>query len=436
MCAVRRLPGVADVTSVTMGAMAANAAGYLFQLLAGRWLGVVGYSEFASLLAVQLLCAVPALALQNVVARDVVRGAPAATARALGWRCAAVVTVVVAALIPVVSAGLDVGAAAAAGALVAAPAQVLISGEQGILQGARRFRSLAAVLGGAGIARVTPALLALVLGAGATIALWAATFGLGAAALVARCANGVSSDGDRVGDTRPQGGQVRDSAVDSVDASTFDARVWARGAAVLRAAQVQAALMALSSVDLIVARIVLSDADAGRYALGAIASKIAFWLPQAIAVVLYPRMAQPRYSARAVRDALGVLSAVGIVAVLGAAVLAPVAPLLAGHDYAPIEGWLWLFALDGALLALLQGALLSAIAVDRTAPAAMTWVGMIVEVGAIALFCRSLPALITTATIVVAVVTATIIAMVLRAAQRTPQSTPRTREPRASEARS
>ncbi len=81
--AVRRFPVVADLTLVTAGAMTANVAGYLLQLLAGRWLGVAGYSEFASLLAVQLLCAVPALALQNVVARELVRGASVAALRRL-----------------------------------------------------------------------------------------------------------------------------------------------------------------------------------------------------------------------------------------------------------------------------------------------------------------------------------------------------------------
>ncbi|WP_342213592.1 hypothetical protein [Nocardia wallacei] len=187
---------------------------------------------------------------------------------------------------------------------------------------------------------------------------------------------------------------------------------------VLRAAQVQAALMALSSADLIVARIVLDDADAGRYAFGAIATKIAFWLPQAVGVVLYPRMAQPQHSARAVRDALGVLSAIGVVAVIGAAVCAPLAPLFAGQDYAPIENWLWLFALDGALLALLQGALLSAIAADRTAPAALTWAGLAVEITIMLTLARSLPALIGTATAVAAATTAVIVTVVLRAARR------------------
>lgn len=145
--------------------MTANVAGYLLQLLAGRWLGVTGYSEFASLLAVQLLCAVPALALQNVVARELVRGASVAALRGLQWRCAVIVAVVAAVLVPLVTAALSVGVAASAAALGAAPALVVLSGEQGMLQGGRRFRALAVVLGTAGVARVAPALAVLGLGA-------------------------------------------------------------------------------------------------------------------------------------------------------------------------------------------------------------------------------------------------------------------------------
>src|SRR5690606_29758959 len=167
MSVTRRPLLVADMTLVTAGAMTANVAGYLLQLLAGRWLGVNGYSEFASLLAVPLLCAVPALALQNVVAREFVRGAPVAALRALQSRCAAIVAALALALVPVVTFALDVGVLACAGALAAAPAQVLLTGEQGILQGQRRFRVLAVVLGLAGISRVVPALALLAANAGA-----------------------------------------------------------------------------------------------------------------------------------------------------------------------------------------------------------------------------------------------------------------------------
>ncbi|MET7771361.1 polysaccharide biosynthesis protein [Nocardia sp. NPDC005366] len=375
--------------------MTANVAGYLLQLLAGRWLGVTGYSEFASLLAVQLLCAVPALALQNVVARESVRGASTARLRKLQWRCALIVAVVAAALIPVVTAALEVGVAACAAALGAAPALVLLSGEQGILQGAKRFRGLAVVLGTAGVARVTPALVALALGGGAAAALCAAAVGLVVAAIFARYVAGSPETFARA------------------DADELAVGVLP----VLRAAQVQAALMALSSADLIVVRVVLDEVDASRYALGTIATKIAFWLPQAVGVVLYPRMAQPTHSARAIRDALGVLSAIGVVAVACAALAAPVAPLFAGADYAPIQGLLWLFALHGAILAVLQGAVLSAIAVDRTALAALTWIGLAVEVTMMISYARTVPALIATAASVAAVTTTIVAVIVLRTAE-------------------
>lgn len=476
---VRRLPVVADLTLVTAGAMTANVAGYLLQLLASRWLGVTGYSSFASLLAVQLLCAVPALALQNVVAREIVRGASTAAVRGLALRCAGLVAVVAVPLVPLVSAVLSVSFAASAAALCAAPVLVLLSGEQGILQGRSRFRELAIVLGGAGMARVTPAVVVLAAGGATTAALWAAAAGIAVAALGARRMTDITetrtADFVRTIAPAPSGGATSSTAVfdgaatsnapvlDIAGASgspvresvpTSDSPVLEGagatgvagldgGAAVLdpaeargrvglagrvrgyvggvspvfRAVQVQAALMALSSADLIVSRIVLSESDAGRYALGAIAAKIAFWLPQAVGVVLYPRMAQPQHSARAVRSALAVLVGVGAVAVAGAAVAAPLAPMLAGHDYAPVQGLLWMFALNGALLAVLQGALLSAIAADRTAPAAITWLGLAVGVGVMLTCTHSVSSLIMVATAASAVTTLVITILALRTAR-------------------
>ncbi|NUP29950.1 MAG: polysaccharide biosynthesis protein [Nocardia sp.] len=401
------------MTLVTAGAMTANIASYLLQLLAGRWLGVTGYSEFASLLAVQLLCAVPALALQNVVARELVHGADISALRALRLRCALLVAAAVVVLVPVVSAVLEVGIAASAAALGSAPALVVLAGEQGVLQGAGRFRGLAVVLGVAGIAKVLPALVVLACGGGATPALWAAAGGIAAAAVYARTVAGrpvppVPADGP---------GSVPDGAagVSAGLAGVF---------AVLQAAQVQAALMALSSADLIVVRIVLDETDASRYALGTIATKIAFWLPQAVGVVLYPRMAQPASSGSAVRSALAVLSGIGVFAVAGAAVAAPLAPLLAGQDYAPIQGLLWLFALHGAILAVLQGALLSAIAVKRTALAGLAWAGLVLEVTLVLTLANSVTELIATVASVAAVTTTLVAALVIRSAARRPLPAP------------
>ncbi|MGW6336533.1 polysaccharide biosynthesis protein [Nocardia rhamnosiphila] len=387
--------------------MTANIASYLLQLLAGRWLGVAGYSEFASLLAVQLLCAVPALALQNVVARELVHGADIAALRALRRRCALLVAVAVVVLVPVVSALLEVGIAASAAALGSAPALVVLAGDQGVLQGSRRFRGLAVVLGVTGIAKVLPALVVLACGGGATPALWAAACGIAAAAVYARVVAGSG------GPVAAPGGSVGGSAAVPVAGV---AGGFAGVFAVLQAAQVQAALMALSSADLIVVRIVLDEPDASRYALGTIATKVAFWLPQAVGVVLYPRMAQPASSGSAVRSALAVLSGIGVVAVLAAALAAPLAPVLAGHDYAPIEGLLWLFALHGAILAVLQGALLSVIAVQRTALAGIAWAGLVLEVVLVLTLASSVTGLIATVASVATVTTTLVAVLVIRMA--------------------
>ncbi|AOW91708.1 polysaccharide biosynthesis protein [Rhodococcus sp. WMMA185] len=350
---IRTKSAVAGVTMVTAGSMVANIASYLLHLPASRWLGPSGYGEFASLLAAQLVLAVPALALQTVVAREVVRGKGAHAVRLLGYRCAVIVALVAALLVPAVSWALDTGTLATSSALITAPVLVLLATEQGLLQGAARFGPLSVVLAAAGVAKVVPAVVVLALGAGPGLALAASAVGTGLVALVTRL--------------------LADSGVLG-EAST---RIGV--GAVLKASQVQLALIALSSMDLVVARIVLSADDAGLYALGAVATKAAFWLPQAVGVVLYPRMANPAQSVRAVRSALAILVALGAVLVAGVAVAAPLVPVLVGAAYQPVQSLLWLFALQGACLAVLQGALLSAIAGERTHLAVIAWIGLAVE---------------------------------------------------------
>ena len=333
---------------VTAGSMTANIASYLLALLAARWLGPAGYGEFAALTAAQLVLAVPALALQTVVAREVVLGRDPAALRALAWRCTAIVVVLAALLVVPISAALGTSVAATAAALLTAPMLVLLAGEQGLLQGAGRFAALAVVLAVAGLGKVAPAVAVLAVGGGPGAALTASAVGTGVVAVAARLFVGACGV-----------------------------------AAVLRASQVQLALIVLSSVDVLLSRVVLGDEAAGQYALGAVATKVAFWLPAAVGVVLYPRMANPAHSGQAVRSALGVLVGIGALAVGAAAVAAPLVPTLLGESYAPVQGLLWAFALNGACLAVLQGALLSAIASERTRLAAVAWIGLAAEVALI-----------------------------------------------------
>ncbi|WP_024795690.1 polysaccharide biosynthesis protein [Tomitella biformata] len=383
---------------VTVGAMTANVLSYLLHLLAGRMLLPEGYGEFASLLTAQLVLAVPALALQTVIARSTARGGGESDARALTYRAAAVVAVLAAALTPLLSWLFTTSLTAAASALVAAPLLVLLAGEQGLLQGRERFGALGAILAAAGLGKVLPAVAALALGSGAAGALAAGAAGTAVVVLAARF----------VGSRRVAAGALSAGASGSSDV-----------AAVLRASQVQLVLIALSSIDLLIARAVLTETDAGLYAMGAVATKAAFWLPQAVGVVLYPRMSRPEQSLKAVRTTLAVLLGVGAVVVIGAALAGPLLPMLVGEDYRPITGLLWLFALEGAVLALLQGALIGAIARERTALAAVAWVGLGIEAVVLSLT-GSMLAMLVGATICVAVTTAAMAALVLRSVAAEP----------------
>lgn len=405
---------VAGMTWVTAGAMSANALSYVLYLLAGRLLLPAGYGMFASLVTAQLVLAVPALALQAVIARGIARdraGAGGAAdavgtadgARVLTYRTAAIVAVLAAVATPLLAAALDTPAAAAAAAMAMAPMLVLLAGEQGVLQGRERFAALGAVLGAAGVGKVLPAAVVLLAGGGATAALAASTAGTAAAVLAARGVV-VRTDAERA---------VADRADRTVAGGrTVAGRATAAPSAVLRASQVQLVLIALTSVDLIMARIVLSGTDAGVYAMGSVATKAAFWLPAAVGVVLYPRMARPEHSLHAVRSTLATLTVLGVAVVACAAVAAPLVPVLVGDQYRPVVGLLWLFALVGAAFAVLQGALLSTIARDATRLAVLAWAGLVVEAAALAL-CTSVPQMAVTAAVCALGTTATVTVAVL-----------------------
>lgn len=347
--------------AVTAGSMLANIAAYLLHLPASRWLGPEGYGAFAALLSAQLLVAVPSLALQAVVARELVRGIPGERLRPLGRRVALLVALIAALAVAPVSLLLDTPLTATAAALAPGPILCLLATEQGLLQGAERFRALGIVLATAGAGKVVPAVAVLALGGGVGAALAAGAVGVAVSWLLAAR---IVAAGPRI--------------------TSGDARASTVGvSSVLAAGQVQLVMMALTSVDLLLARALLSPEDAGRYALGAVAAKAAFWLPQAVGTVLYPRMADPAGHRGAVRSAVGVLLGIGAVAVAAAAVAAPLVPVLVGADYQPVAGYLWAFAALGVTLSVLQAFLLATIATDRTVEATIAWCGLVLTVVAV-----------------------------------------------------
>lgn len=368
------------VGAVAIGSMVANVCMYLVHLLAGgRFLTTDEYGEFAVLLSAMLVLGVPALALQAVIAREVVLGRSERRLRTVTVQTTALVVVLAAVAVPVVAALARASVATTAAALSAAPLLALIAAGQGMVQGRRAFRALAWLLGVVGILRALPVIGVLALGAGPAGALLAGTIGAGASVAVVWLGVWMT----RVDRLHPR----------SEPTTSLDAR------SVLRASQVQLVLIVASSIDLLLSRTALGADDAGVYALGAIATKVAFWLPQAIGVVFYPRLADPAQSGDSLRQAVTVVAGIGVVLTVAAGLAGPLVPLVVGDDYRALVPILWLFAYTGAVLSVLQVTLLSAIARDHTLVALLTWAVVAAEVVVIVTVVGSIVTLAATAAI-------------------------------------
>lgn len=119
-----------------------------------------------------------------------------------------------------------------------------------------------------------------------------------------------------------------------------------------------AGLMALSSLDVVLARTVLSDHDSGSYALAALFGKVVFWGTQFVALAIIPAVADAR-TGRHIRTTLhrsaaGVLAIGALVSVVCAAVPGPLVALSGGPAFTDAEPLLVWAAATGTLWAIVQ----------------------------------------------------------------------------------
>jgi hypothetical protein len=343
-----------------------NALAYAFTVLAARALTPAAFGELAALLSVLLVGTVPATGLQTAAALHLGRSAAGRTDHTLArLHAAAVVTGLAVTAAGVIAAGPltallhlpDAGAVAWLVALLLP--STLISGYQGMLQGSARYGRLAGVNAFFGVAKLAGGTAGLLIGGTATAALAGMT--------VASCAAALAG---WVGCGRP--GLTRG--------------LRAPLAAALRASGALLGFVLLLNLDLLLARHHLAAADAGEYAVGAIITKVAFWLPQGVGVVLLPRLADETHRRRLLPAALALVGAVGAALTVATAALGRSAlPLVGGTAYGDTLGAAtWLFAALGTLLALAQLLLYSGIAVaDRLAVGAV-WVAAVAEVAVVA----------------------------------------------------
>ena len=145
----------------------------------------------------------------------------------------------------------------------------------------------------------------------------------------------------------------------------------------IKATQALFALYVLVNLDVLLARIVLSQEESGIYTVGMLVAKIAFFMPQAITVVLFPKMGK--------NDSSALRLAVIGTALIGSIYVAIcyigsefIVNAIGGKGYSELYSEVWLFAIEGSLFAILQVLLYGRIAREDTKVSILLWVGSFV----------------------------------------------------------
>ncbi|GAA2039752.1 hypothetical protein GCM10009839_47190 [Catenulispora yoronensis] len=181
---------------------------------------------------------------------------------------------------------------------------------------------------------------------------------------------------------------------------------------VLRAAGGLGGILLLTVLDTLLASRYLSGSDLGRYNTGGLIARAAFFAPSFVAMLAYPRLARPEERRRALMVSLVLTGGIGVVGIGFATVGGnPLIKAAFGAEYAAAGGfdlgsYGWVFASVGALLALVNLALLDGVARRSHAVSVVVLGGIVVETGVVVGFAHGSPGAIVTAAAVSAFVTA------------------------------
>jgi O-antigen/teichoic acid export membrane protein len=145
----------------------------------------------------------------------------------------------------------------------------------------------------------------------------------------------------------------------------------------------------------------LTEDQSGQYAVGVLLAKIAFFLPNAIIIVLFPKMTAED-ARRTVFIATGLTAIVGAT-ITGAAFLFGdlVVRILGGQQYLSMGDVIWLFALEGSAFALVQVLLYARLAAQDRKAVAAVWVALVTLVVVVASWRNSSVTEIVTTVVVV-----------------------------------
>ncbi len=347
-------PRTSSAAAVPITFVLVNALSYALLLAAAHLLSSAAYGRLSSLLGLLLISTIPMLALQTVAARRYATDAGAGgivRGTAVVGGCAALALV---ALSPALAAFLhlhEVGGILLVAASV--PAGAVLGTAMGVAQGRRDFRRLAVLILISTGGRSASGLLGLIIGRSPRATLAGIAIGMTLAALlVAAAGRGIAAH--RI--------SMRDRSRAGVLVET------------LNAAHAHGTFLLLTSLDVLLARHVLSDSAAGVYAVGSVVTRVAVWLPQSVIALMFASLAEAARHHRTAQRASLVVLGLGAVLVAGTAATGPlVVTIFGGAKYHDLDRTMWLFALLGSLLAVLQLSVLAGLAQRKVRRAALLW---------------------------------------------------------------
>jgi O-antigen/teichoic acid export membrane protein len=348
-----------------MGVM--NIATYGFTMLAARILGPRSYGALAGLMASLLVISVLQLGLQATAARRIsadpehVDQIEQSILR-VTYRAALGLGLLLLLLSPLINLILRLESlpTAALVAVTAVPVTIM-GGQAGVLQGERRWRPLSLVYVAAGVPRLFVGLALMLISPTEASAMTAVAIGAFAPIAVGFWA---------LRGTRPEGRLHERHETRPVIRET------------IANSQALFAFFALSNIDVIVARNVLDEHDAGLYAGGLILVKAVLFLPQFVVVVAFPAMSTATDRRRALTRSLILVAMLGVLSTLGAWLLPDLALVfVGGSDYDEISGRLWIFAVIGTLLSMLQLLVYAVLARQGQRSVYLVWLALAVLVG-------------------------------------------------------
>lgn len=355
-------PGIVVAAGLAVG----QVLSYAQAVLGARVLGPESFGELSTLMNLLVIGAVVALAVQTVAARRVAAGEPGSDLTALarlGLSAGTVVTVVGLLVVPVAVLVLRLPALAAVAVALTLWPLTLAGVGLGRAQGDEHFVRLGLLYAVLAVTRV-----------GLAIAVLVATRSVTATCLAALVGGVVGWIVVRWREALPWGSRSR--LLPEVRRETW------------HVAHALLAMFVFTSCDLLLARWALPAVQAGEYAAGTIVLKIAFWLPQVVAVVVFPRLAQG--SRDTLVKGVAAVVALGLLVTLGfAAVGSWLLPALLGPAYSAIAGQSWVFGLAGTAEAAAYLLLFSRLAARDRLAAVAVWGAVLVLAAIVVAAARS-----------------------------------------------